>query len=826
MKSFNLALRFLKRDARAGELTLLALALIIAVASATTISLFADRLKRTLSLQAAEFLAGDLVISSHAPIDEQWLKQAEALGLQHSETIEFASMLLENEQMLLAAIKAVSATYPLRGFMKTQGDAADEVEAYQGPKPGTVWVAKRVLSALNVDLGDVLTVGEKPLRIERVLTYEPDKHGNFYSFSPRVMINRADLQATGVIQPGSHVHYFYQFAGEESQVLAFKQKIKPLLNPSQRILDIHEDRPELGSALRRAERYLGLSSIFIIVVAGVAIAMAAGRYTERHFDTTALLRCLGCRQAEIVRLYLFQFLVLGMLASAIGCLMGWLGQIGLFHLLKPLLPSDLANPSVLAIFLGFINGIVILFGFAVPPLLRLRGVSPLRILRRELSPLSAKSWLVYGLALAMVTTWVWRYSSDWKMTATILGIGALTLLLLIGLIAGLLRFSAKWLPWLGVGWRFGLRSLIRNSRASIGQILAFGITLAAISLSFSVRSELIEQWRQQLPEQAPNHFVLNIVPEQLLAFSQTLQQNGILSSRFYPIVRGRLVAINDDPVQHKASKDSQGEAAIQRELNLTWAQVLPEDNIITSGGVWQGDTAGWVSVEQKLAESLGIEVGDELLFTVGSTAVRARVANLRSLQWDTMKPNFYMIFSEGTLTGFPVTYLTSFYLPDSQKKFLNQLIKDYPAITVFEVDQIIKQFKTILKQLTQAIDLLLYLALVAGFLVLFTAVHATLDNRIYEGALLRSLGARQGWLRKTQLIEFGLLGGFAGLVATVLGQAILYVLYSKVMHIPFHLGVWIWVVLPMTGALLVGIAGYWGVRDTVNHAPMLVLRRF
>lgn len=827
MKSFKLALRFLKRDARSGELTLLVLALIIAVASATTISLFADRLKRTLSLQAAEFLAGDLVISSNAPIDKQWLEQADVLGLQHSETTEFASMLLENEQMLLAAIKAVSAAYPLRGFMKTQGDAvADEVEVYQGPKPGTVWVAKRVLSALNVDLGDLLTVGEKPLRIERVLSYEPDKRGNFYSFSPRVMINGADLQATGVIQPGSHVHYFYQFAGEESKVSAFKQKIKPLLNPSQHILDIHEDRPELGSALRRAERYLGLSSIVVIVIAGVAIAMAAGRYTERHFDTTALLRCLGCRQAEVVRLYIFQFLVLGVLASAAGCLVGWLGQIGLFHLLKPLLPLDLANPSVLAMFLGFVNGIVILFGFAVPPLLRLRGVSPLRVLRRELRPLSTKSWLVYGLAIALVTALVWRYSSDWKMTATIVGIGALTLLLLIGLIAGLLRFSAKRLPGLSLNWRFGLRGLIRNSRASVGQILAFSITLAAISLSFSVRSELIEQWQQQLPEQAPNHFVLNIIPEQLPAFSQTLQQNGILSSHFYPIVRGRLVAIDDDPVQQRASKDSQGEAAIQRELSLTWAQALPEDNVITAGGAWQGDAAGWVSVEQKLAESLGIEVGDELLFTVGSAEVRARVANLRSLQWDTMRPNFYMIFSTGTLADFPVTYLTSFYLPDSQKNFLNQLVKDYPAITVFEVDQIIKQFKTILKQLTQAINLLLYFALAAGFLVLFAAVYATLDNRIYEGALMRSLGARQRWLRKTQLIEFCLLGSLAGLVATFLDQAILYVLYSRVMHIPFRPTLWVWAVLPMTGALLVGIAGYWGVRDTVKRSPMLVLRRF
>jgi len=827
MKSFKLALRFLKRDARSGELTLLVVALIVAVASATTISLFADRLQRTLTLQAAEFLAGDLVISSNAPIDNQWLEQADALGLLHSETTEFASVLLENEQMLLASIKAVSAAYPLRGFMKTQTEDSDgEVDMYQGPEPGAAWVAKRVLSALNVNLGDTLTVGEKPLRIERVLSYEPDKRGNFYSFSPRVMINATDLQATGVIQPGSHVHYFYQFAGEESSVSVFKHKIKPLLTPSQHILDIHEDRPELGSALRRAERYLGLSSIVVIVIAGVSIAMAAGRYTERHFNTTALLRCLGCRQAEIVWLYLVQFLLLGVLASSAGCLLGWLGQQGLFYLLRSLLPLELANPSLLATFLGFANGIVILFGFALPPLLRLRGVSPLRVLRRELEPLTAKAWLVYGLAISVVTALVWRYSNDWKMTASIIGIGALILMLLIGLIAGLLHMSAKWLPRLSLSWRFGLRGIMHNRRVSVSQILAFGVTLAAISLSFNVRNELIEQWRQQLPEHTPNHFILNIVPEQLQAFSQSLQQNGIVSSRFYPIVRGRLVSVNDDPVQHRASKDSQGEAATQRELSLTWSQTLPEDNDITAGAEWRGDEPGWVSVEQKLAQSLGIEIGDDLLFTVGSEEVRVKVASFRSLQWDTMKPNFYMIFSAGTLSGFPTTYLTSFYLPDNQKKVLNDLVKAYPAITVFEVDQIIKQFKMILKQLTQAINLLLYFALAAGFLVLFAAVYATLDNRIYEGALMRSLGARQLWLRKTQIIEFCLLGGLAGLVAAFLAQVILYVLYSWVMHMPFRLSLWIWLALPATGALLVGLAGYWGVRETVKRSPMLVLRRF
>ncbi|MGY6277041.1 ABC transporter permease [Methylomonas sp. MgM2] len=827
MNRFKLAMRFLKRDWRSGELTLLAMALIIAVGSATTISLFADRLQRTLILQAAQFLAGDLVVSGTTPIDAEWQRQAQALGLTGSQTTEFSSVLLENNEMLLASVKAVSEAYPLRGFLKTRdGDAAEEAGVYKGPEPGTAWVARRILSALNLNVGDTLTVGEKPLLVTRILSYEPDKRGDFYSFSPRVMINQADLQATGVIQPGSHVHYFYQFVGDESALMTFKQQIRPLLNASQRILDIHEDRPELGSALRRAERYLGLSSIVVILIAGVSIAMAAQRYTGRHFNTSALLRCLGCRQNEIVRLYVYQFLILGVLASAVGCLFGWLGQLGLFFVLKPLLSVELANPGMLSVLFGFVTGMVILFGFALPPLLRLRQVSPLRVLRRELEPMSTKVWLVYGLATSVITVLVWRYSNDWKMTASIIGVGMLVLSMLVLLIAGLLRFSARWLPRLSVSWRFGVKEMVRNTRASASQILAFSITLAAMSLSFSVRSDLIEQWQQQLPEHAPNHFVLNVVPEQLHAFSQSLRQNGIVSSRFYPVVRGRLVAINDEAVQARVSKDSRGESATQRDLSLTWAQDLPEDNVITAGGEWHSNEPGWVSVEQKLAENLGINIGDVLRFTVGSAQVSAEVANIRSLQWDSMKPNFYMIFSPGTLADFPATYLTSFYLPETRKNLLNSLVKTYPAITVLEVDQILKQFKMILNQLTQAIDLLLYFGLVAGFSVLFAAVYATLDNRIYEGALMRTLGARRAWLRKIQLIEFCSLGAFAGVMAVFIALTVLYVLYSWVLHIPFRPSIWLWILMPVLGSLLVGLAGYWGVRDVVKRSPMLVLRRY
>ncbi len=825
MSRFNLALRLLWRDSRSGELTILILALIIAVTSSTAIALFSDRLQRTMTNQTAEFLAADLVIASPAPVPAEWLTKAMQLNLTQARTAEFSSVLIEHDELLLAGVKAVSAAYPLRGFLKTTTtDYSTETITQNGPEKGTAWLEKRILSALKLKLGDQLTVGEKQLTISNIITYEPDKKGDFYSFSPRVMINEGDLEATGIVQPGSHVHYNFQFTGETKALTEFKQWIKPQLNPSQRIMDIHEDRPELGSALDRAERYLGLSSTLVILISGVAIAMATRRYTERHFNATALLRCLGCKQNEILWLYSSQFIVLGVLASAIGCLLGWFAQEALFHLLRGLLPQHVASPGLLAVFFGFIIGMAVLLGFALPPLLRLKQVSPLRVLRRELEPLPSSAWLIYGLSIGIIGLLIWKYTDDIKMTATILGVGLMTLLALGLLIYGLLNLTCKLLPSMSLIWRFGLQGLLRNSRVSVSQILAFSITLVAMVLSFTVRTDLIDNWQKQLPDNAPNHFALNIFPDQQAAFQQELQQQHIDGSRFYPVVKGRLVEINHTPVQQSVSKDTQGENATHRELSLTWTKDLPEENKIVAGNWWNNQQTGLVSVEQKLADSLKIKPGDLLTFTVGSQQINATVASIRELRWDTMKPNFYMIFSPGTLDAYPSTFITSFYLPEIQKNVLNTLVKKYPGTTILEVDLILKQFKTILTQLTEAINYLLYFALMAGFTVLFAAVYATLDNRIYEGALMRTLGANRSLLRKTHIIEFFALGLISGLLAVLISEAIIYVLYTQVMHMDYRPSLYLWPVIPVAGALFVGIAGCWGVRHVLNKSPLRVLR--
>ncbi|MDP3839083.1 MAG: FtsX-like permease family protein, partial [Methylococcales bacterium] len=692
------------------------------------------------------------------------------------------------------------------------------------PAIGTVWVEKRVLSALKLRVGELLTIGEKPLTIAQIVTYEPDKRGDFYSFSPRVLMNEADLAATGILQVGSHVHYFFQFSGAEPALADFKNWSKPQLNPSQKLLDIHQDRPELGGALEKAERYLGLSSIIVILIAGVAIAMATRRYTERHFNATALLRCLGCKQREIVWLYTSQFMILGVVASSLGCLLGWFAQQGLFYLLRDLLPKQLAQPSISAVLFGLVLGLGVLLGFALPPLLRLKQVSPLRVLRRELEPLPASGWLVYGLALTIITVLIGRYTQDFTMTFTIVGVGLGVLLMLGLLMNASLVLMAKLLPSMSLVWRFALQGLVKNNRATISQLLAFSITLLAMMLSFSVRTDLITDWQKSMPTNAPNHFALNIFPEQQADFQQELTQQHISGSQFYPVVRGRLVAINNTPVQQVVSKDSQGDNATHRELSLTWTEKLPEDNKIIDGSWWTENQAGQVSVEEKLAQSLKIKLGDELTFTIGSQQVKSSVTSIRKLQWNTMKPNFYMIFSPNTLNNYPYTFITSFYLSSEQKPLLNALVKKYSSVTVLEVDLILRQINTILTQLTEAINYLLYFALLAGFTVLWAAVYASLDNRIYEGALMRTLGTERRFLRTTHFLEFSVLGLIAGLFAVLMSETIRYALYAHIMHIEYFPNLYLWVIVPISAALLVGLTGYWGLREVVNKSPLGVLR--
>ncbi|GAB4356564.1 MAG: ABC transporter permease [Methylohalobius crimeensis] len=827
MKDWILAGRLLRRDWRAGELRILSLALIIAVVSVTAIALVADRLTRTMIDQAADFLAADMVVRGHAPLPKEWLAQAQARQLNAARTLEFTSVLVENDQLLLVGVKAVSDGYPLRGYLKTtRTDIVAETMTRSPPKPGHVWVAQRVLDRLGLKRGDYLHVGKQRLLIDRILTFEPDTRTSFYSLAPRVMMRVEDLAAAAILGPGSRAHYYQLFSGSASDLKGFKGWLKPRLAPNQRLLDIHEDRPDVGRALNRAERYLGLASVIVVLIAGVAVAMAARRYTERHFDATAVMKCLGARQNTLLRLYAYQFLCLGIAAGGIGTLIGWVVQESLVFFLREMLPERLAWPSVYAFGFGPLTALLLLWGFSLPPLLRLRRVPPAMALRRDLLPAPASVWLVYGLGGAAIVLLLWRFTRDAELTGLILGGGAVGLLVLAGVVALLLELARFGVRRLGLSWRLGLQNLTRHRRATVGQTLAFCVTLAAMSVSFLVRNDLVDAWQDQLPADAPNHFVINVFPEELPDFRTFLKDElQAQTSQFYPIVRGRLVEVNGTDVHLLAREDSEGDMAINRDLSLTWAEQLPADNRLVGGSWWQPDETGRsVSVERDLAESLGIRVGDRLTFLLEGRRIDARVASLRTVQWDSMSPNFYMIFAPGDLAGFTATYMTSFYLPTERKPELAALIRRFPHVTLVEVDMILRHFRMILRQVTFAVEYVLVFALLAGLTVLLAAVRSSIDERIYQGALMRALGARRQLLRRSQWVEFLCLGGMAGWLAVWLTETIAWILYVRIFDIPFQWHAWIWLVVPAIGAVLTGLAGYWGTREVLRKSPVAVFR--
>ncbi len=827
MIRWRLAMRLLARNWHAGEQRILVAALVIAVAASTAIGFFTDRLGRGLTNQSADFLGADLVLASPRPVDAAWLEQARTSGLAASDTLAFTSVVVAGDDLLLCAVKAVQDGFPLRGRMRTAAAPfAADTETDALPRPGEAWVAPRLLTALGLQTGDRIEVGTHTLRITRVITFEPGEVGNPFGVAPRVLMHLADVPATGVVQPGSRLKYRYLFAGDEQKIAALRLWLEPRLGPSHELIGVKEGRRAVGSALERAERYLGLAVLAAIVLAGVAVAMAARRYSERHFDMSAMLRCMGASQRDLLGLYLPQLLVIGLLAAAVGCLLGWLAQYGLLYLLADFLPASPAAPHAWPVLAGFATGLITLAGFALPPVMRLRDVPPLRVLRRDLLPLPSRAWLVYGAALAAIVAVMWRYTDSWPMTLSVLAGGAALAAVLSLLALLLLWLSRRLNARVGVAWRFGLNNLWRRRRSSISQIMAFGLTLMTMAVVALVRTDLLTTWQRQLPADAPNHFAINILPEQVASFRTFMDAAGVATAQLYPMVRGRLVTINGTPVRQAVTKEVRGDNALNRELNLTWTDTLQADNRIQAGRWWRPDDTGrpLVSVEAKLARRIGIQLDDELDFAVGAQRFSATVASIRSVQWESFRPNFYMVFPPQVIEQFPATWMTSFHLDKAGKSLLRELVARYPAVTVLEMDRLIEQVGRIFRQVTLAVEYVLVFTLLAGFAVLFAALQASQDERLYEGALLRALGGSRRQLRAGHLAEFAALGALAGLLAAMGAECLAWLLYSEVLELEYRFQWPLWLITPVVGALLIGAAGYRGTRAVVETSPMLLLR--
>ncbi|QKF53525.1 ABC transporter permease [Pseudomonas graminis] len=825
----SLAARQLMRDARAGELRVLFFALVVAVAASTAIGYFGARLNSAMLLRATEFLGADLILGGSTPATPAQIDAGKALKLDHSQIVIFSSVVATDNGIQLASVKAVDGAYPLRGELKS-APAPYEAETVGGePQAGEAWAEARILVALNLKVGDSIDVGSKTLKLTRVLTYEPDRAGNFYSLTPRVMINMADLEATKVVQPGSRVSYRDLWRGTPQDLAAYRKAIEPGLAPNQKIDDARDGNQQIGGALGKAERYLNMASLVAVLLAGVAVALSAARFAVRRFDASALLRCLGLSRNEALVLFGLQLAMLGVVASAAGALLGWFAQLGLFHLLENLLPAAVPPGGWLPAVAGIGTGLVALAGFALPPLAALGRVPPLRVLRRDMLPIPASTWLVYGAALLALGLIMWRLSLDLVLTFALLGGGLIAALILGGVLLLALKSLRRLLAGASLPWRLGLGQLLRHPMAAAGQSLAFGLILLSMGLIALLRGELLDTWQNQLPKDAPNYFALNILPNDKDHFAERMGRLSTHSAPLYPMIPGRLMTINGEPVSKFVTKDSRGENATQRDLNLTWAATLPEGNSITAGQWWTSNqppadgVVPGVSVETKLANSLNMKLGDTLGFVIGGLTREVKVTSLRDINWDTFQPNFFMIFQPGTLKDVPATYLTSFYLAPGNDQQIVELSRAYPAVTILQVEALLAQLRSILDQVTMAVQYVLLFVLAAGMAVLFSGLQATLDERIRQGALLRALGANRALLIKARRIEFGLLGAVSGVLAAIGCELVSFALYRYAFNLEWHPHAWL-LVLPLIGALLVGGAGVFGTRRALNASPLQVLR--
>jgi len=845
----RLGLWLLRRERASGEWRVLLLALIIGVGSVSTTGFLGDRIKRAMSEQGASFLGADLMVTSPRPI-EDWPVPAVESGapasrpLATSRALEFASMVSRGDAFQLATLRAVDADYPLRGVVRIADRPFEPGAARPAqPPPGAIYVEPSLLPLLSASVGDSVQIGEATFRIAGIVAEEPGQLGGVFGLAPRVFLRADEVETTRVLQPGSRLTYLYQFAGEPEQLAAFSAALKPALDSTQRLIGSREGVETLRGAFANADRYIQLTALISLLLSVAAIAIAAHHHALRHYDQAALLRCFGATTAQLRTLYAVQLLTLGLLGSLAGVAIGALTQQALAGLILPGAVTQLPSLGLAPVGVAIASGLLALAGASLPALMRLIRVPPLRVLRRDLPPLPVAAWLsaaVSGSALLLLIAW---YAGDAKLVGGFVGalialVGVLILLARLALVAGrgVQRLSHGPL-------RFGLAQLLRHRFDSTLQLGAFTLALFLVALLALVRSDLIAGWQQQLPPQAPNYFLVNIAPHQQQAVAAYLSEHRLEASALYPMVRGRLVSKDGVPIAETLPEDARDSNTLRRELNLTWTATLPANNVVLAGR-WHGsdpsaapvkgtpvgaplpssDPSAEISVESGMAERLNLAVGDQLGFQIGDQTLAARITSIRSVKWDSMQPNFFVIFAPGQLDALPASAIASVYVPPDATGVLPGFVKTFPGITVLALDKLIANIEAVFAQIIGAIQLLLGFLLAAGMAVVVATLLASLDARQQEAVLLRTLGAQRAYLAKGLWSEFIALGLLAGLLASACAEIAMALIANRLFELPLRLHPWLWLVLPLGGALLVGMSGWLTTRHITRVPPMQSIR--
>ncbi len=837
---FNLALRMLARDWRAGELRVLAIALVVAVASVTSVGFFADRVRQALISEAHQLLGADVVMLADRPWSDTVRREITARGLKLGENIGFVSMSRRGEEAQLSSVKAVSDSYPLRGKLRI-ADALNspDREMSQGPRKGEVWPDERLAGALGVKVGDALELGESKLRVGAILTLEPDRGASFFNVAPRLMMNVADVPATGLVQTGSRITYSLLGAGEAEAVRGFEAWAKGRLGRGESIQSLENARPEIRTTLDRAQQFIGLTAMLAVVLAAVAVALATRRYSERHLDGYAVMRCFGSSHRTLFALFGWEFLLLGLAASAAGCIAGFAAQYVIGMFIAGLLTVPLPAPSLLPFVQGVSIGLALLLGFALPPLLQLARVPALRVLRREVGGASALSRIqvlsAYLLGLVVVGALLIWQAGDTKLGLFVLGgfLAAMIVFAVVtrGALAALGRISGGGNAAGGgrsagaLGWRYGVACLRRRTASTVVQVLAIALGLTAILMLSFTRGDLLDTWRGKTPADAPNRFLVNIQPEQRKPLLEFFRENRQPEPAMYPMVRGRFTAKNGQKVDAGAFEE-RDRRMVEREFNLSFMSVEPSHNATVAGRWFNADDfdKGGLSVEEGVAKRLGWKLGDTLTWQVAGRDFSATIVGIRKLDWDSMRVNFFVIATPKLLSEAPMSLITSFRLESSEAGFGSKVSQRFPNLTVVDMSAILRQALAVMEQVIGAVQFVFLFAIGAGILVLYAALLATQGERALEAAVMRALGASRSQVMGAQRAEFALIGLLAGLLAAAGATGIGWVIALKVFQFPYQMNPWVWLAGPLLGLLCVSWNAYSGARAALSRPPVVALR--
>lgn len=827
MKILLFAVRGFSRDLRAGELSILVAAVIVAVTAMTAVAFFTDRVGAAMKDQASQVLAADLVLRSAAPINPAYLADAAALGLDTAETIAFPTVVLSGEQTTLAAIDAVSGDYPLRGEVTISDTLFGNGRPANGvPGRGEAWADPGLLGRLGLEVGASVTLGETALRITRVLQYKPDQNIGFMNLAPGLLVNINDVPGFGVVKPGSRVTYNQMFAGSEQAIARFRQDLESQLRPDESLRGREDAGEQINAAIDRAQRFLALASLVTVILASVAAAMAARRYALRHLDNVALMKTLGATQGFVIAVTVTELAFVIVMTAVTGVILGYGAQYGLAVIAAEFVGFVLPPASGQPFLLGVLTAATVVVGFALPHLLSVGTTPPLRVLRRDLPPPQLGAAATYGIALAAIAALVLVIVRDPLLLGLIAGGLVGTALVSFALGWLLVRTLSRFRGAAGVAWRYGLANIARRSGESVVQIVAFGLSLMVLLLLGVVRNDILKAWEQTVPADAPNQFMINIEPEQLAPLTAFFKEEVGRDVFSLALIRGRLTTINGTPVSEYRAINAQGATFLRREANLTWTDALPATNRVTAGTWWGEGYAGepQVSLDADLARNLGVTVGDVLGFNVAGEDITAPVTSLRAIDWDSFQPNFYVVLSPGLAADLPQTYLASVFVPRDRVEILSRLVRQFPGVTVLDLEVVLAQVRSVIDKASMAVQYVFLFTLLAGVVVLLAAVQLTRDERRFESAILHTLGAARRKILQGVAIEFVTLGSLSGVLAAAGATLLGWGLATYAFKLDYTVSALLWPLGLAAGALIVGIAGTLATRRAVNEPPVAVLR--